>query len=222
VNRVFTMIPPLGAALLFGLAACAPNAIFFHESTKVGFSAVYNTADSQPVSSHFGFKRRIVAVVPSQERVLSADKKESNATNAGEALSLVSKFYVSVGSKDGVAIRNNFASGEAARRLTRGTGGAPSVRALMHSPAVIVKGTVDKSDSATPAQAIDEEIARIKRSHTKSSSAPPARRETSAQTTPPLPKSPETPEPTPAVTATPPPATREVGSDGIIKPKPDQ
>lgn len=222
MSRIFTTTSLLGGVLIFGLSACGPNAIFFHETTKVGFSAVYNTADSQPVSSHFGFKRRIVAVVPSQERVLPADQKESNATNAGEALSLVSKFYVSVGSKDGVSIRNNFATGEAARRLTRGTGGAPSVRALMHSPAVVVQATVDRSDSATPAQAIDEEIARIKQSHTRPSSAPRARRETSAKVTPPVPILPETPEATPGVTATPPPATREVGADdGIVKPKPE-
>ena len=125
------------------LASCSSNAILFHESTKLGFSAVYNLADSQPVNSHFGFKRRIVAVVPSQERIASADGRERNATNRGEALSLVSKFYVRVGTfSEGVVIRNNFATGEAARVLTQNGNAAAKVGKLIHNETLLVQPTV--------------------------------------------------------------------------------
>ena len=50
----------------FGLSACAPKALYFHESTKVAFAADYNTSDTQPLATSFGYKRRIVAVVPAQ------------------------------------------------------------------------------------------------------------------------------------------------------------
>ena len=130
--------------LLTGLTSCAPQAIFFHESTKVGLSATYNISDSQPVSSHFGFKRRIAAVVPGQERVAAPSGKESDATNKGDALSLVSKFYVRVGSRDeGIIIRNNFATGNAARVLTRSKKAAAAVDALMQQQAVTAPATVE-------------------------------------------------------------------------------
>lgn len=142
-----------------GLAGCAPCALYFHETTKVGFSADYNTADSHPISTNFGFKRRIVAVVPSQERVMSEGGSERNATNNGEALSLVSKFSVRAGTSEGIAIVNNFASGMAARIMTQGVGSSSdSLKAMMHSPPISVNsktGNVIKDgiDSGKPATA---------------------------------------------------------------------
>ena len=118
---------------------CAPRALYFHESTKVGFAADYNSSDSQPVASNFGYKRRIVAVVPAQERI-SPDGKDRNGVNKGEALSLVSKFHVRVGSyAEGVTITNRFASGAAARRMTSTEGSSASLNALLHSDSVITE-----------------------------------------------------------------------------------
>ncbi|MEQ1842977.1 MAG: hypothetical protein ABL994_21455 [Verrucomicrobiales bacterium] len=118
---------------------CAPRALYFHESTKVGFAADYNSSDSQPVASNFGYKRRIVAVVPAQERV-SPDGRDRNGVNRGEALSLVSKFHVRVGSySEGVTITNRFASGAAARRMTSTEGSSASLNALLHSDSVVTE-----------------------------------------------------------------------------------
>ena len=64
MKRLLAFLPVLA------LGACTPQALYFHETTKVAFAASYNTADSQPLSSTFGFKRRIVAVVPAQDRVI--------------------------------------------------------------------------------------------------------------------------------------------------------
>jgi hypothetical protein len=206
--------------LVAGMAGCAPQAIFFHESTKVGLSATYNLSDSQPISSHFGFKRRIAAVVPGQERVPAASGKESDATNQGDALSLVSKFYVRVGSRDeGIVIRNNFATGNAARLLTSTPEGRKAMSALMHNQVVTLSNTVDKTNGRTGAQVIAAEAARIKAAQTRPSSAPKARREVSfpKANIEDAPTLPDTPEARP----TPPPATQEVGRDGIIKPVPD-
>ena len=133
------------------MSACVPQAIYFHETTKVAFAADYNTSDSQPVSTSFGFKRRIVAVVPAKERV-SADGSDRHATNAGEALSLVSKFHVRAGSfQEGVIITNNFASGTAARVMTGSTGSAPVVSALMHNAPIEVSPTTNKTREGVPA-----------------------------------------------------------------------
>ena len=127
MRRLFLLVAALA------LAACAPQALYFHETTKVAFAATYNTADSQPLSSTFGFKRRIVAVVPAQDRV-SLDGSERTATNEKEALSIVSKFHVRVGTFDeGVVITNNFASGTAARVMTRSPGSAATLNALLHN-----------------------------------------------------------------------------------------
>ncbi len=196
-------------------AGCAPNAIFFHESTKLGFTATYNTADSQPVSSHFGFKRRIVAVVPTQERVSSTDGNRRHDTNKGESLSLVSKFYVRAGDfNDGVVIRNNFATGEAARLLTRGDNGAASIRALLHSEAVIVNpATVSTDDVSTPAVAVENRVKEMKGRRTRPSDAPAARRVISGD---PGDRNLVDVQSRMEHTATPPPATREV-TDGTTE-----
>jgi len=160
-------ILPLIVAL--GLAGCAPRALYFHETTKVGFSADYNTADSQPISTNFGFKRRIVAVVPSQDRRIQDGGSERNATNNGEALSLVSKFSVRAGTSEGIAIVNNFASGMAARIMTQSAGASSnSLNAVMHSAPIAVSSTSgnvikDGVDSGKPAnEAVNERLARIK------------------------------------------------------------
>ena len=118
---------------------CAPRALYFHESTKVGFAADYNSSDSQPVATNFGYKRRIVAVVPAQERI-SPDGRDRNGVNKGEALSLVSKFHVRVGSyAEGVTITNRFASGAAARKMTSTEGSSASLNALLHSDSVVTE-----------------------------------------------------------------------------------
>jgi hypothetical protein len=135
MKRLIAILPALA------LSACAPQALYFHETTKVAFAAHYNTADSQPLGSTFGFKRRIVAVVPAQDRV-STDGRERTATNEKEALSIVSKFHVRVGKfSEGVVITNNFASGTAARVMTRSPGSAASLNALLHNEPIQVSPT---------------------------------------------------------------------------------
>lgn len=138
----------LVAALAVG---CSPQAAFFHETTKVGFAATYNTSDSQPLSTSFGFKRRIVAVVPAQERV-AVDDDRRHDENRGEAVSLVSKFYVRVGEFDeGVKITHQFASGIAAQKMTASGRSAAAVNALLHSQPVIVSPDSGETPEGQPA-----------------------------------------------------------------------
>jgi hypothetical protein len=221
--------------LCLGLAGCTPQAIFFHESTKVGFSATYNTSDSQPISSHFGFKRRIAAAVPGQVRVPAANGNPNDATNQGEALSMVSKFYVQAGSRtDGITIRTNFATGNAARALTVAPGSTRAIQALMQNQVVVAP----ESTPSTAMSAADlERLARNKARQTNPRKIPAAVEEVSVKspnsattlvTPTPLPKARATPSPAvratppPALrgTPTPPPATEEVGADGITLPIP--
>ena len=157
--RLHLLLPVTLAAAL-SLGACAPKALYFHESTKVAFAADYNSSDSQPLSSSFGYKRRIVAVVPAQKRIVPDGATERNATNSGEALSLVSKFNVRAGSKDGVVITNNFASGIAARILTQNAGSPDSLNVLMHS-APIAAPTGETSGVKPAGQIVNERLAKI-------------------------------------------------------------
>lgn len=163
----FLPLATLAAAL--SLSACAPKALYFHESTKVAFAADYNTSDSQPLSSSFGYKRRIVAVVPAQEREIPDGGTERNGTNSGEALSLVSKFNVRSGAQEGVVITNNFASGMAARILTRSPGSADSLNVLMHSAPIPVSSETGKTiDGNKPAaEVVNERLSRIMGKRTK-------------------------------------------------------
>lgn len=147
MKRLAALLPALV------LTACAPQALFFHETTKVAFAAHYNTADSQPMGATFGFKRRIVAVVPAQERVL-VDGSERRATNEKEALSIVSKFHVRVGTfQEGVVITNNFASGTAARIMTRSPNSAATLNALLHNEPIEVSPTTGETRTGQPAAA---------------------------------------------------------------------
>ncbi len=205
-------------ALALGAGGCAPDAVFFHESTKLGMTATYNTADSQPLSSHFGYKRRIVAVVPAQERVPSPDGNRSRNTNKGEALSLISKFYVRAGGlNEGTVIRNNFATGEAARLLTRSNGMPASVRALVHGQAVVVPAVADDGGRTAP-QMVAARTETVKGRRTDPASVPPARvraRTPTPKVTPPLPR-------TEAPTVTPPAASREIESPPVTALKPSK
>ena len=163
---------PLTAAL--SLSACAPRALYFHESTKVAFAADYNTSDTQPIATSFGFKRRIVAVVPSQEREIPEGGSERTGTNTGEALSIVSKFSVRVGAREGVAITNNFASGMAARLMTRSGLSPEALSVLMHSVPIPVSAETGKTiDGNKPAaEAVNERLARIKLKEVHGSDVP--------------------------------------------------
>lgn len=156
MNRLLFLLPALA------LSACAPQALYFHETTKVAFAASYNTADSQPLSSTFGFKRRIVAVVPAQDRV-SVDGSERRATNEKEALSIVSKFHVRVGKfSEGVVITNNFASGTAARVMTKSPGSAATLNALLHNEPIEISPTTGLTRDGEPAVvAVDQRVDRI-------------------------------------------------------------
>lgn len=156
-------LPLITLAAALSLSACAPKALYFHESTKVAFAATYNTSDSQPLSTSFGYKRRIVAVVPAQEREIPVGGTERNATNSGEALSLVSKFNVRSGAKEGVVITNNFASGMAARTLTRSPGSADSLSVLMHSAPISVSTQDGRTldENKTAAEVVNDRLSRI-------------------------------------------------------------
>ena len=148
--------------ITLSLGACAPKALYFHESTKVAFAADYNTSDTQPLATSLGYKRRIVAVVPAQERIIPDGGTERNATNTGEALSLVSKFNVRAGAKEGVVITNNFASGMAARIMTRSVGSPDSLNVLMHSaPIAVSAATGETSSGKLAAQVVNERLAKI-------------------------------------------------------------
>ena len=164
----------LGLALI-ALTGCAPQALYFHESTKTSFSAAYTSSDSEPLSTSFGYKRRIVAIVPSKDRV-SPDGQESHAENEGEALSSISKFYVQAGTKEGLVIRNNFATGLAARLLLgEPKSAAVGVAGLMHGVPVLVDtagnvvdattGEIETNTNGSPKTVNDvaaERVARIK------------------------------------------------------------
>ncbi len=151
---------------LLGLAGCAPQALYFHEATKVGFAANYNASDSEPVSTTFGYQRRIVAVVPAKERN-SATGQQADAENQGESLSTISKFHVTADTKDGMVIKNNFATGMAARKLMKEPAGAAvAVAGLMHNTTVLTDsaGAVVNSPGATEtvSDVAASRVARIK------------------------------------------------------------
>lgn len=157
-----TFLRPATFIIMLSLSACAPKALYFHESTKVAFAADYNTSDTQPLSTSFGYKRRIVAIVPAQERVIPSGGTERNGTNTGEALSLVSKFNVRAGRSEGVVITNNFASGMAARIMTRSVGSPDSLNVLMHSAPISVTAATGETSNGKPAtQVVNERLARI-------------------------------------------------------------
>jgi hypothetical protein len=172
------LLPLATLAAALSLSACAPRALYFHESTKVAFAADYNTSDSQPLSSSFGYKRRIVAVVPAQEREIPDGGTERNATNSGEALSLVSKFNVRSGAKEGVVITNNFASGMAARAMTRSAGSSDALSVLMHSAPIPVSTTDGRTieENKPAADVVNERLSRIMGKRTRE--VPGSRRST--------------------------------------------
>ena len=163
----------LGLTFLMG---CAPQALYFHESTRVSFSAAYTASDSQPLSTSFGYKRRIVAIVPGQDRI-STTGQEAAAENKGEALSTISKFYVKAGTKDGLVIKNNFATGMAARKLMQEpTSAAVAVAGLMHGPTGVpdstgavlnAAGDAAIGSSGTPLTVSDVAAARVARIKSK-------------------------------------------------------
>lgn len=156
-----------------GLTACAPRALYFHETTKVAFAAAYNTSDSQPLATSFGYKRRIVAVVPSQERDVPEGGNERSATNRGEALSLVSKFNVRAGTSDGIVITNNFASGMAARIMTGSVRSPAALNVLLHGAPIEVSAATGETDSGQPAaQAVNDRLSRIMGKRTRRSEVP--------------------------------------------------
>jgi hypothetical protein len=163
---------PLAASL--SLCACAPRALYFRESTQVGFAADYNTSDTQPLATSFGYKRRIVAVVPTQERDIPEGMSERSGTNTGEALSLVSKFNVRAGTGEGVIITNNFASGMAARIMTKSVGSPQALNVLMHSaPIEVSSETGNTIEGDIPAnEAVNERLARIGLKEVSGSKAP--------------------------------------------------
>jgi hypothetical protein len=164
---------PISLAAVLGLASCAPKALYFHESTKVAFAATYNTSDSQPLSTSFGFKRRIIAVVPAQKRHVAKGGTESTATNHGEALSIVSKFHVSTGTSDGISITNNFASGMAARAMTRSAGSADAVSVLMHSAPIRVDTSTGMTESGkSAADVVNARLKAIMGKRTRPSDVP--------------------------------------------------
>ncbi len=155
-------LPLASFIITLSLSGCAPKALYFHESTKVAFAADYNTSDTQPLGTSFGYKRRIVAVVPAQERVIPFGGTERNGTNTGEALSLVSKFNVRSGRTEGVVITNNFASGMAARIMTRSVGSPDSLNVLMHSAPISVSAATGETSNGKPAaQVVNERLSRI-------------------------------------------------------------
>ena len=164
----------LGFALI-ALTGCAPQALYFHESTKTSFSAAYTSSDSEPLSTSFGYKRRIVAIVPSKDRI-PLNGERGGEENDGEALSTISKFYVQAGAKEGLLIRNNFATGLAARYLLgEPVRAAVGVAGLMHGTAVpidaaghvvdIATGEIETNANGNPKTVNDvaaERVARIK------------------------------------------------------------
>ena len=161
-------------AIAIGLSACAPKALYFHESTKVAFAADYNVSDTQPLATSLGYKRRIVAVVPAQERNIPDGGTERNGTNSGEALSLVSKFNVRAGAHEGIVITNNFASGMAARIMTRSAGSPEALNVLMHSAPIPVTASGETGTGRPAAEVVNERIARIMGKRT--TEVPPSRR----------------------------------------------
>ena len=120
-----------GAGMVGG---CGQNALLFHETTKFSFSAEYKPDSSQPMSTSLGYKRRIAAIVPPKEPVAEADRDKPEAVHKGEALSLVSLFDVDGQGVLGAKIRNYFASGMAAQKMTGNkTQAAASIGALLET-----------------------------------------------------------------------------------------
>jgi hypothetical protein len=126
----------LAAAVTSG--GCVTNAATFYEGTRFALVTEYNPASGQPVSLSLGYKRRIAAIVPPQEGEEAPAGPGQGAGHKGEALSLVSTFDVEAGGAgigDGLVIKNTFAAGMAARRLTE-SNAEQNVRALFAGTSV--------------------------------------------------------------------------------------
>ena len=81
-------------------------------------------------------QRSAVILVQTQDRAAGPQERRRPSGKAGRAirgaLSLVSKFYVRVGERDeGIVIRTNFATGNAARALTSAKNAEKAIGALM-------------------------------------------------------------------------------------------
>lgn len=113
--------------------------------------------------------------MPAQERNIPEGGMDRNGTNSGEALSLVSKFSVRGGAREGMVITNNFASGMAARIMTRSAGSPEALNVLMHSAPISVSSTTGETSAGRPAaEVVNERIARIMGKRTRE--VPPSRR----------------------------------------------
>src|SRR5262245_37730645 len=112
-------------AVMPGAAACSRpfNAVTFYEGTRFAMAVEYNPVSGQPANLSLGYKRRIATVVPPQQSAPPQSEADSNPSHSGESRSLVSPVDVGPRSEQvggGLVIERSFASGMAARDLTRG------------------------------------------------------------------------------------------------------
>ncbi|QPJ62238.1 MAG: hypothetical protein G3M70_10295 [Candidatus Nitronauta litoralis] len=130
-------------ALCLSLSACAENSVVFHERTQFGLNLEARPELSTPVNLNMAYNRNLLAVVPSKNEgdestENSAGSRSSNNDqndDSEEAVSILSTFGVNYKKNEGffsgsnVFIHNHFATGKAAKALTKpasGNGGTES------------------------------------------------------------------------------------------------
>lgn len=123
MNRPFDHLTiktlPVLIALFFSIG-CAGDALVFHERTKVAFNMEAQKSPSNPVNLSLGYKRQMLAIVPSKYDKKKGDDDKEGSTN--ESLSVISTFDLKTEEKTSplpflsrdITINNNFATGRAA------------------------------------------------------------------------------------------------------------
>lgn len=123
--RVLTAL----VATLFSVG-CNGKGILFHEETSLSVSAQAKASTPELAGLSVGYRRRVTAIVPEMEE--SPCQVDGQPQLCREAQSLISIFELK-GDSDGgprdLVVRNNFATGRAARELAEAEGPVPTTDA---------------------------------------------------------------------------------------------
>ena len=106
------------ALVCAGLAGCT-NSIYYYQTDKFGLGVEGRPDSTQPVSGTFGFKQRVVTIVPSKDDVVPEVD-----TPTQEAMSLISYFDFKLKDKPGtmldpLTVNTALITGRAASELNK-------------------------------------------------------------------------------------------------------
>ena len=114
-----TPIALLVVALLCASLAGCTNSIYYYQSDKFGLGVEGKPDATQPVSGTFGFKQRVVAIVPPKDPVKAGEEAPHE-----EAMSLISYFDFKLKDKPGtmldpLTVNTALITGRAASELNK-------------------------------------------------------------------------------------------------------